>query len=58
MRQNIYLLSDDTEYFKLNSVELIETSPCTAAGQSFEELSHGDKIQSIGTIEYHALYYL
>ena len=50
-----YLLSDDTEHFKLDSVELIETSPRTAAGKSLEELSHGYEIQSIRTIEHHAL---
>lgn len=36
----LYLLGNDREHLKLNSIELIEATPGTAAGESFEELTH------------------
>ena len=42
-------------YLKLNSVELIEAGPGSGAGETLEELAHGQIVQSIGAVEHHAL---
>ena len=40
------LLSDDGKHFNVDSIELIEASPCSAGGETFEELPHGNVVQA------------
>jgi hypothetical protein len=51
-----HLLSDDRQYFKINSVELIETIPATGRGKALKEFSHGLVTEIGGAVENNTLY--
>jgi len=40
-------LGNDGQYFKLDSVELVEATPSTTRGESLEELAHDHIIETI-----------
>ncbi len=45
------LLGDDWQHFKVDTVELVETWPCTWGGEAFEEFTHGLVIKTVWAIE-------
>lgn len=49
------LLSNDRQHFKINSIELIETTPRTTWCQTLEEFLHCLVVETIGAVEYDAL---
>ena len=49
------LLSDNGEYFEINSVELIEATPGARGGQSLEELAHRVVIETVRAVEHDTL---
>lgn len=50
-RETIILLHLD-----IDPIELVKACPGPAGRKPLEELSHGDVVQSIGAVEYHALH--
>jgi len=45
------LLSNDRQYFDIDTIELIEAGPSTSLGKPGEESSHDLDIQTIGAVE-------
>lgn len=55
MLNGLYLLSNDREHFKFDTVELIKTTPGTTACKTFEELTHGFVIETIRAVKHNTL---
>lgn len=50
------LLRNHTQHFDVDAVELVEARPGTAGRESLEELAHRNVVQTVGTVEHHALH--
>lgn len=49
------LLGDHRQNFQVDSIEFVEARPSAARGQPFEEFTQREVIQTLGTVEHHAL---
>ena len=50
------LLGNDGQDFDVNTIEFVETGPGPALGQTGEKAAHGSEVQTVGTVEHHALH--
>jgi hypothetical protein len=55
VEQDLELLGNHREHLKVDTVELIETSPSTRGRESLEESSNHDVVHTVGTVEHNAL---